>query len=77
MYGIAVEIVGLKFLRKAYEDNLKLVLEEVKKLVKNLEGKIVVTSNHGECFGEKFIIEHPTGIYIKELVEVPWLIVER
>ncbi len=76
-FGKAVEMVGLKFLRKAYEDNLKLVLKEVNKLVENLEGKIVVTSNHGECFGEKFIIEHPAGIYIKELVEVPWLIVER
>ncbi len=76
-FGKAVEMVGLKFLRKAYEDNLKLVLKEVNKLVKNLEGKIIVTSNHGECFGEKFIIEHPAVIYIKELVEVPWLIIER
>ena len=69
--------IDLEFIKRAYRDNLRLVLNEVKKLVQNLEGKIVITSDHGECFGEKFVIEHPTGIYIKELVEVPWLIVEK
>jgi len=77
LFGKAVDVVGLDFIRKAYRDNLKLVLKEVKRLVDKLEGKIVITSDHGECFGEKFIIEHPGGIYIRELVEVPWLVIEK
>lgn len=63
--------------KKAYRDNLKLVLNEVKKLVEELDGKIVISADHGECFGEKFLFEHPSGVYVKELVEVPWLVIEK
>lgn len=63
--------------RQAYEDNLGLVLEEVKRLVDSLGGRIVVTSDHGECFGEKFFIEHPRGIHVDELVAVPWHVIEK
>ena len=70
-------IISLELAKRAYQDNLKLVLNEVKKLVENLDGKIVITADHGECFGEKFIFEHPAGIYIKELVEIPWLVIEK
>ncbi len=70
-------VISLEFAKRAYRDNLRLVLNEVKKLVENLEGKIVITADHGECFGEKFIFEHPAGIYIKELVEIPWLVIEK
>ena len=69
--------IPINELKKAYEDNLKLVLKEVQRLIEKLEGKIVVTSDHGECFGEWFVYSHPKGIYIKELVEVPWLIIEK
>lgn len=63
--------------REAYEDNLELVLEEVERLVDKLSGRIVVTSDHGECFGEKFFIEHPHGIHIDELTTVPWQVIEK
>ena len=63
--------------KQAWKDNLKLVIKEVKKLIDKLDGRIVVTSDHGDCFGEKFILRHPEGIHVKELVEVPWLIIEK
>jgi len=63
--------------KQAYRDNLRLVLDEVERLVRNIRGRIVVTSDHGECFGEKFIIEHPSGIYFSELVKVPWHVLEK
>lgn len=66
-----------KTIKTAYEDNLRLVLESVGELLKAVSGRVVVTSDHGECFGEKFIIEHPPGIYIRELVEVPWHVVKE
>lgn len=56
----------------AYEDNVRVALEETERLVEHLPGRIVITSDHGEAFGEKFIIEHPPGVHIDELVEVPW-----
>lgn len=64
--------------RIAYIDNLKLVLEYVEELIKNLaNGKIVVTSDHGECFGEHGIYLHPPNLYIGALIEIPWLEVSR
>lgn len=69
--------ISIAKLKEAYKDNLILVLKYLKKLVKNLEGRIVITADHGECFGEWFILSHPEGIHIKELVEIPWLTIEK
>jgi len=66
-------------LRSAYRENLDMVLEEVERLFDELRGKTVVTSDHGELLGEReFPVPvkrygHPSGIYMGELVEVPWL----
>ncbi|MCB0302521.1 MAG: hypothetical protein KDI38_01930 [Calditrichaeota bacterium] len=64
-------------LKQAYQDNLDLVLAEVQQLVAQLDGRIVVSADHGEAFGERFIISHPPYIYTKELIEVPWLVIEK
>ncbi|MFB6209875.1 MAG: hypothetical protein ABEJ56_07125 [Candidatus Nanohaloarchaea archaeon] len=62
---------------EAYKANLERALESVEELIEQLEGKIVITGDHGDCFGEKFLKRHPRGVYIKELVEVPWLVIEK
>lgn len=65
---------------RAYEENLRSVLPYVKKLLKKLGGKTVITSDHGQLFGERqFPIPmreygHPNGIYCKQLTEVPWFV---
>jgi hypothetical protein len=69
--------VSTKTIKEAYKDNLKLVLNEVKKLVNKLDGKIVISSDHGECLGEKLLFEHQIGIYVRELIDVPWQIIEK
>ncbi|MBU0708725.1 LTA synthase family protein [Patescibacteria group bacterium] len=64
--------------KTAARENLKFVLEEIKsQLLPRLHGKTVITSDHGEAFGEKSLYFHPEGIYIKELIEVPWLVVSN
>jgi hypothetical protein len=71
--------VSEETLTAAYRENLDMVLEEVATLLDSIEGKTVVTSDHGELLGEReFPIPvkrfgHPRGIYMDELVEVPWL----
>lgn len=60
--------------REAYEENLEIVLESVEKLINCLDGKSVVTADHGQSFGEKFLYGHPKGIHTQELVQVPWFI---
>lgn len=78
LWGKLIEMdIDLNLVKKAYQDNLRLVLEEVEKLIEDLEGRIVISSDHGECFGEKFILEHPPGVYVEELVKVPWLVIDK
>lgn len=57
----------------AYRENLELALPHVEDLVRNLTGKTVVTSDHGNAFGDWGIYGHPRGFYLDSLVEVPWL----
>lgn len=59
-----------------YRENLELVLEEVQELVEELDGDVVITSDHGEAFGEQGVWEHHIETHIPPLVEVPWLEVE-
>ena len=66
-------------IRKAYKENLQIVLDEVKKLLETLHGKSVVTADHGEMFGEigwpsPFkIYGHKNRSPAKSLLKVPWL----
>lgn len=64
-------------LRKYYRQNLELALEHVSNLIEELEGKIIVTSDHGEAFGEQGIWEHHVETYIPALTEVPWLEIKK
>lgn len=65
---------------KAYNRNLQKALPAVRELLKSLEGKTVVTSDHGNMIGERAspipIKEwgHPRGLYTDELVTIPWLV---
>ncbi len=64
-------------LETAYRDNLRLVLEEVEELVGEMEGKTMVTSDHGEILNPRFgLIRHPKDVFLKELYRVPWLEIE-
>ncbi|MFB6158858.1 MAG: hypothetical protein ABEJ95_04345 [Candidatus Nanohalobium sp.] len=66
-----------KLSKEAYVANLRRALESVETLLKSLEGKAVISADHGDSFGEKGIHRHPNGVYIKELVEVPWHVVQN
>ena len=65
--------VGIDGLRNAYEQNVRLVLDYAAKLVGELGGNIIVTSDHGELLGEEGLCGHPCGLRYSKLVEVPWL----
>jgi hypothetical protein len=64
-------------LRKAYRNNLKLGLKYTSKLIENLEGKTIVTADHGELLGEFGIYgQHPLYLPASKLRIVPWLEVQ-
>ena len=73
---------GLDEAMKAYLSNLDLVFPYVKLLIEKLDGIIVVTSDHGEAWGERAcylfpIYGHPKYIKIPSLREVPWLTIYK
>ena len=64
---------------KSYTETLRIVLPHVRELLNEIEGKHVVTADHGEALGARAspipvkVYEHRVGIHIPELLEVPWL----
>lgn len=59
-----------------YEENLRLALAAAANLAEYLDGRVVVTSDHGEAFGEHGIWEHHVETHIPSLVEVPWIVLD-
>ncbi len=64
-------------IKKAYRANLNYVMDYVGKLIKKLEGRIIITSDLGNCFGEMGLFGHPYGIHIPPLINVPYFIIEK
>jgi hypothetical protein len=60
-----------------YKHNLERALESISKIVDDLEGKIVITSDHGESLGEKDVWGHRLESNLPVLREVPWLEIEQ
>jgi hypothetical protein len=69
--------IGLDGIKKAYEDNLRAVMKNVAILINHLQGKIIITSDHGELLGEEGQYGHDVRYRTRPLVEVPWLEVLR
>jgi hypothetical protein len=67
---------------KSYQKNLDFVLDEVERLLEGVNGRVVVTSDHGNMIGKRAsplpIREwgHPPRLYTDALVTVPWLVNE-
>jgi len=67
---------------EAYRETLDIVLDEVNSLIDDVEGRIVISADHGEMLGERQRpvpikhYGHPAGIYLDELVAVPWHVYE-
>ncbi len=63
-------------LRELYEDNLRRVIEEVNRLLEELEGRFVVTSDHGEALGEDGEFFHPLGTESPAVRDIPYWVAE-
>lgn len=65
-------------LREAYRENLNIALDAVGTLVSELDGKTVISSDHGEFLGERWsklqvrLYGHPPGVHVPTLIDVPW-----
>lgn len=68
--------------RDLYRHNLERAMPYVEALVGALDGRTVVSSDHGNMLGHRsgpvpgLEWGHPLGIYVPGLVEVPWVVIE-
>lgn len=74
--------ITIQRLWDGYNENLDLVFEYVDNLLSEIDGKIVLSADHGNMVGErqypvptKRMFGHPWGVYTPELVKVPWFII--
>lgn len=57
-----------------YLDTLRWVLDDVELLLDNVDAeRVVITADHGECFGERWMYGHPRNGRVDALREVPWV----
>jgi len=75
--------VSLETAKEAYRENVELALPHVSRLLSEIEGKTVVTADHGELLGERDSpipirrFGHPAHTSHPKLIDVPWLVHER
>lgn len=68
--------------REAYRETLDIVLNDVKRLLQEISGKVIVSSDHGEMFGESpypflgKLYEHYNNPKTVELCKVPWFVID-
>jgi hypothetical protein len=71
--------VTIEEVRTAYAETLDKVIDEVKVLMKEIDGKSAITADHGEMLGERVlpitsrVWGHSEGFSTPNLRYVPWL----
>lgn len=74
--------VSNELIYDAYRENLEIALDTLPDLLERDVGKAVITADHGEMLGDRYSpfpfvdYGHNPGLYCKQLVTVPWLVVE-
>lgn len=61
---------------RAYRDNLEWVVDDVARVLENCDGRVAMTSDHGNALGEFGVWSHPPGTPVPALRRVPWVVRE-
>jgi hypothetical protein len=66
------DVVAAERVWDAYEANIRYVLAEVAALLDNVTGRVALTADHGNLFGEWGLYGHPMHTPVPALLRVPW-----
>lgn len=69
LYGVRDD---LETIRRAYDANLEYVWSEVELVLNNVDGKVVITADHGNALGELGAWGHKPGFLHPKMRLVPW-----
>jgi hypothetical protein len=74
--GVADGIYDKREVWMDYGRNLSIALDHVEVLVENLDGKIVITSDHGNFFNylRLRMYQHPSQMLMPAIKRVPWVV---
>lgn len=78
--GIEMGLISSDRVQQGYYENLEYVLNQALDLVSELSGRTVVSSDHGNLFGERTwpiplkLYGHPAGVRHPKLVTVPYAV---
>ncbi|WP_202593633.1 alkaline phosphatase family protein [Halococcus sediminicola] len=81
-YETGDSTTSIEVTKAAYYDNLRRTLPHIQKLVDALDGRTVITSDHGNMLGERSTPipikqwGHPSRTYTPELIEIPWHVID-
>jgi len=54
--------------------NLRYVMAEVSNLLQNVDApKVIITSDHGNALGERFLWDHSRGVNHPSMRRAPWI----
>jgi len=66
--------VSKQDIHEGYTDNLRYVLDEVSILLNNFDAQnTVITADHGNAVGERFLWDHISGVQHPVIRKVPWI----
>lgn len=68
--------VSKEYVMEMYSQSLHYALQAVDRLVEHVDGRVVVTADHGESLGEGGLYGHPPHSKSKYLLQVPWIELE-
>lgn len=63
---------------EAYAENFNIVTQSVNRLLSDISGKVILTSDHGNLIGDRCRpvptrgYGHPPNLYVEPLIKVPW-----
>lgn len=66
-------------MKEIYRENLQIVLGYINDLLSKIDGRTIITSDHGELLGERVGSKrffHYNEMYVEELRKVPWLVID-
>lgn len=72
-----------KYARDAYQETLNMILSEIPEALEMLEGKTVISADHGDLLGDRGwpipvkLYGHPCEHYHEKLTTVPWFVVDH
>jgi hypothetical protein len=69
LYGVRNDLDEVK---QAYDDNLRFIWRKIQVVLENVEGKVVITADHGNALGELGMWGHKPGMPHPQMRRVPW-----